>query len=758
MTYEFPPPFDDDSGPGSLLGPYRILDLLGAGGMGQVYRAFDARLGRDVAIKVAEERFGERFDREVRAVAALNHPNICTVYDVGPNYLVMELIDGRTLRAAVERGLPPDGTLTIARQILEALGAAHRAGVIHRDLKPDNVMVRADGYVKVMDFGLAKRVAGTAGVTHRDAASTGLSRSGLIVGTPAYMSPEQILGDEVDCRSDLFAFGIILHEMLTGRHPWLRPTPMATMYAIVHDEPPVIDRSVVGPQLASVVETLLRKQPGERYPDAGAVLHALAAPSGPPLAFGEPARPQLVSIAVLPFVFLNDAAETRALSLGFADALITILSNLQDVTVAPTAAILHYTAATDPAQVCRDLSVRHSLQGTVQRLGSHWRVSVQLFDATMKKVTLAEKYDCGLDSAFEVQDEIGRCVVASLQSRFAATVPRARERYSSDPEAYGEFMAGLRESGSNQYEVLQSAAAHLANAVERDPEFALAHAWLAHVAMQIAFTFDGDRGWLEKAEHHCRRALELDPGCPEAHWARSAILWSPARNFQHAEAIAALEQVLAARPNFDRAYNRMAAICLHIGRFQEAQRAHERAQRANPQNRARNLEYIYLYSGEFERAEHAAAEWLQSSTDRAAYCFAVLPPLMTGDLALAEQRLAAGLTRYPGEPLLISLQGIVHAGRGERAAALDCVRRALEIPITQGHAHHTYYQAACIYAMLGETAKAMAWLHRSVETGNPCWPFFGIDPHLERLRREPAFVRLVTDLEATYTAIRIPPM
>jgi len=758
MTRENPATFEESPGPlgpGSQLGPYRILGLLGAGGMGQVYRAFDARLGREVAIKVAEERFSERFDREVRAVAALNHPNVCTVHDVGANYLVMELIDGETLRMGIERGLPLDRTVAIARQMLHALGAAHRAGVIHRDLKPENVMVRVDGYVKVMDFGLAKWVRGAPNDQGRSPQTSGLSRTGQIMGTLAYMSPEQIQGNDVDSRSDLFAFGIILHEMLTGRHPWVRPTSMATMYAILNDDPPAIDPTVVSPHLAAVVETLLRKHPAERYPNAEAVLDALATPSAESIEPSHSTRKQLASVAVLPFVFLNDAAATKALSLGFADSLITILGNLQDVVVAPTSAILNYAAATEPAQVCRDLHVRHSLQGTVQRLGSHWRVSVQLFDATTHKVTLSEKYDFDLDDVFEVQDEIGRRVVASLQSRFASTVPKARDRYSSDPEAYAEFMAGLRESASDQQDVLQSAAAHLSIAVERDPEFALAHAWLAHVAMQINFTYGG-RTWLDKAEHHCRRALELDPGCPEAFWARSAILWSPAKNFQHAEAIAALEHVLAARPNFDRAHNRMAAICMHIGRFHEARMAHEHAQRSNPKNRTYNLEYIHLYSGDFARAEEAAAAWLKESpTSMEALCFGALPPLMTGDLTLAEQRLVTGLKLVPDEPLMISLQAIIHARRNETGPALDCVRRSLEFPITKGHDHHTYYQVACVYAILGDTAKAMAWLQRSVDTGNPCWPFFKIDPHLQTIRHEPAFVQLVADLEATYTAIRI---
>jgi len=740
---------------GSQLGPYQIHSLLGSGGMGQVYKAFDARLGRDVAIKVAAERFNERFDREVRLVASLNHPNICTVYDVGPNYLVMELVDGKTLRDSFPGALPLERSLGIAQQVLEALSTAHRAGVVHRDLKPENVMVRADGYVKVLDFGLAKWVP-TDAPLQAERPTMHVTQPGQILGTVAYMSPEQIQGRDVDARSDLFAFGILLYEMLTGRHPWPRPSAVETLHAILHDDPSPID-ALVGADLAAVVQTLLRKPPAQRYPLAEAVREALAtaAASGSSTT-GRASPTPLTAIAVLPFVFLSDVEGTRALSLGFADALITILGNLEDVMVAPTSAILNYAAGTEPARVCRDLGVRHALQGTVQKLGAHWRVSMQMFDATTQKVTLSEKHDFDLDNVFEVQDEIGRRIAESLHSRFPSAVPKSRDRYSSDPEAYNAFMTGLRESSSDQQETLQRAAEHLSSAVVRDPEFALAHAMLSFVSMNIHFHFDPQRTWLQRAEDHCRLALALDPMLPEGHLARAWILWSPAKNFQHAEAIVALEQVLAARPNFERAHNRMATICLHVGRLEEGRLAHEHALRSNPQTRTGNLEYFYIYSGDFARADEAAEAWFRERPGSIYACSTrILTALLLGNLELAEQRLTTVVGQLPYEPMLDTSQGIVHARRGEADLAMDCVRRALDSPRSFGHTHHTWYNIACVYAVLGDTDKAMAWLERSVDTGFPCWPFFRIDPHLENLREEPAFMRLVADLEQTYAALKI---
>ena len=752
--------------PGTRLGPYEVIAQIGAGGMGEVYRATDTNLKRAVAIKVlpaavaADPERLARFQREAEVLASLNHPNIAAIYGLQPSdgtiALVMELVEGETLREWFRHALPLERGLGIARQVLEAVGAAHRKGVVHRDLKPENVMVRADGYVKVLDFGLAKWLPSAAQL---DTVRTtmNVSHHGQLLGTASYMSPEQIQGHQVDGRSDLFAFGILLHEILTGRHPWPAPSAVDTLYAILHNEPPPIDTTLrVGADLAAVVQRLLRKRAAERYASAEAVLDALAMAAdahGPSTA--SRASPQvLTSIAVLPFVFLSDVEDRRALSLGFADALITIIGNLEDVVVAPTSTILSYAPGVEPAQVCRDLGVRYTLQGTVQRLGAHWRVSMQLFDSQLHKITFSEKHDFTLDNVFDVQDEIGRRVVDSLHTRFPLAAPMSRDRYSSDPDAYNAFMAGLRESSADQPDALRIAAEHLSRAVERDPDFALAHATLSLVSMNLHFQFDAQRMWLQQAEDHCRLALTIDPALPEGHLARAWILWSPAKNFQHAEAIAALERVLAARPTLERAHNRMATICLHIGRLEEGRFAHEQALRSNPRTRTGNLEYFYIYSGDFARAEEAAEAWYRERPGNIyALVTRTLPPLLSGRLELAEERLAIAASHVPDEPMIVSLQGVMHARRGHSDLALQCVRRALDSPRSFGHTHHVHHNVACVYALLADTDKAMVWLERAADTGFPCWPFFRIDPNLESLRQEPAFTRLVADLEQKYATL-----
>jgi eukaryotic-like serine/threonine-protein kinase len=262
--------------PGTRLGPYQILGLLGEGGMGKVYRGLDTRLNRAVAIKVSAEQFSKRFEQEARAISALNHPNICTLYDVGPNYLVTELVEGETLRDWLQHTPALERRLEIMRQVLEALRAAHCAGIVHRDLKPQNIMVRFDGYVKVLDFGLAKQLPTARSALRETVTPSDASVPGQIVGTVAYMSPEQIQGYPVDQRSDLFAVGIILFEMLTGQHPWPRASMVDTLHAILHDDPPAVNAtSPSNTKLGPIVRKLLCKNPAERYSLAEGVLEAL---------------------------------------------------------------------------------------------------------------------------------------------------------------------------------------------------------------------------------------------------------------------------------------------------------------------------------------------------------------------------------------------------------------------------------------------------------------------------------------------------
>jgi serine/threonine protein kinase len=279
--------------------------------MGQVYKARDTRLGRAVAVKISAERFSTRFQREAKAISSLNHPNICTLYDVGSlssgaGYIVTELVEGETLQEWLQRAPPLERGLDIVRQVIQALRAAHKAGIVHRDLKPANIMVRFDGYVKVLDFGLAKRIPGAGGKEAGDTETADLTTPGQVIGTVSYMSPEQILGEEADARSDLFALGVILYEISAGHRPWLRrKSPVDTMHAILHDEPPPMDAPAA---IDRVVRRCLAKPPQLRF-QSMLELHTALQNALAELTSG-PARSQ-GSIAVLPFANMSADKENE---------------------------------------------------------------------------------------------------------------------------------------------------------------------------------------------------------------------------------------------------------------------------------------------------------------------------------------------------------------------------------------------------------------------------------------------------------------
>lgn len=469
----------------------------------------------------------------------------------------------------------------------------------------------------------------------------------------------------------------------------------------------------------------------------------------PPVSGGQ------LSMAVLPFVFLNSTEEGGPLSLGFADALITTLGNLEDLIVPPTATILKYAGGSDPAQTGRALGVRYVLQGSIQQLDRQWRVSIQVFDTEAKKIAFSEKYDFRLENVFEIQDQMGARVAEALKLRFRSAAPHSRDRYSADQSAYDELMKAMRNSSSDDPKARDEAIQQLMAALVRDPDLALAHAMLSYVCAVKHFESDSSPLWLEQAEHHCQRALDLDPDLAEGHLARAYMLWSPARNFAHLEAIAELQRALVLQPNVQHAHNRLGTICCHIGRLEEAKVFYERGRRLQPHHQASHgIAHAYLFSGQYEDAIRELDLWLHESPGHIyPLYYRALCALLSGNVESAATRLSEASARLPDEPLVITLQALLHAFRGETTSALDCVRGACAAPRSFGHSHHTYYQIAGVYALLGDTRESLAWLDRSVNTGFACWPFFERDPALAKLKHCPEFQSLVEVLRRKFSSI-----
>ena len=460
------------------------------------------------------------------------------------------------------------------------------------------------------------------------------------------------------------------------------------------------------------------------------------------------------SLAVLPLLALDNFRDDQGMGLGIADALASRLGNLQDLDVLPSAAVLHLPAEITAAEAGARLGVRFVVHGAVREEKGQARLSLQVFDCEAQRALVTRRCDLDLPRLAAVEDELARQIAAALHRPLRSAPAPRRSRYSQDPLAYAEFMHGFRLSSSGDPNSTDEAVQRLTSAVMRDPAFSLAHATLSQVCATRHFEFDPISAWLEKAEFHCRRALELDPDLPEAHVAKAFLLWGPSKNFQHLEAIAELRQALALQKNLPHAYNRLGTILAHIGLLDPAREMYERGRQFHPRRAiSHSIAQVYIWKREFELAQREVEAWrAESPGNKYALYFAPQVAMMTGDFRQARALLDEALDRLPNEPMTISLFGLLHVLTGKSGEALECVHRACASPKSFGHAHHTYYQVACVYALLGRAEAAFEWLDRSVSTGFACWPFFVQDPCLRSLQALPQFEVLVSSLQAKYPA------
>jgi DNA-binding winged helix-turn-helix (wHTH) protein/tetratricopeptide (TPR) repeat protein len=458
------------------------------------------------------------------------------------------------------------------------------------------------------------------------------------------------------------------------------------------------------------------------------------------------------SIAVLPLLLLGKIADDQGLSLGFADALASRLGNLPGVDVLPTSAVLNLPVAASPSQVASRLGVRFVVHGAIQASKGQWRLSLEMFDSYLERSCFTKKCDLDVNRLAILEGEVSKQIGLALNRPSAPAVVEQRPRYSRDPMAYAEFMRGYRIAASSDASMMDKASQHLTNAVTRDPAFALAHATLSFACATRHFEFDPASIWLEKAEFHCRRALELDPNLPEGHVARAFLLWGPSKNFQHLEAIADLKRAIALQNNLPHAYNRLGTILAHIGLLDHAREMFERGRPFQPKKAVSpSIVQVYVWGQQYDLARQQIEVWrAESPGHKYPLYFAPVPAMMTGDFKEANRLMDQALHFVPQDPLIISLRGLLHALMGNGDAAIECVTKACSSPKSFGHAHHTYYQIACTLALTGRPETAFEWLERSVSTGFACWPFFLKDPCLASLHRLPEFDLLINALQAKY--------
>jgi serine/threonine-protein kinase len=477
---------------GDKLGPYEILAPIGAGGMGEVYRARDPRLGRIVAIKVSKERFSGRFEREARAVAALNHPHICQLYDVGPNFLVMEFVEGEPLKGPV----PPENAIRLALEVAGALEEAHAQGILHRDLKPANILVSQKGSVKLLDFGVAKLLADPSS----DVTQT---LEGTVMGSPAYMSPEQAQGMPVDVRSEVFSFGAVLYEMLAGTRAFAANSTAGVFSAILRDEPAPLSAPEA---LRQIVARCLAKAPENRFASIAEVREALEG--------ARDSRPQrdTPSVAVLPFTNLSPDPDNEYFSDGLTEEIISALTHLPGLHVtARTSSFAFRGKEQDVSKIAEALHVRTLLEGSVRRSGNRIRVSAQLINATDGYHLWSERYDRDLTDVFAVQDEIAAAIAAALEVKLSPK-PAGAARHAPNLQAYEAFLRGRHQlfrwgnAGARR-----TAKEHFEQACVLDPQYAAPHVALGNYYFLEACGKGPGTEALPLARAEARKALELSP-------------------------------------------------------------------------------------------------------------------------------------------------------------------------------------------------------------------------------------------------------
>jgi eukaryotic-like serine/threonine-protein kinase len=509
---------------GQTLGPYEIVAPIGAGGMGEVYRAVDPRLGREIALKLlppetaADPERLARFRREARAAAALNHPNVVTVYSVeesgGVHFLTMELVDGQPLQDLIPSGgLPVSRVIHLAIAIADAVAAAHAKGLVHRDLKPANIMLTRDERVKVLDFGLAKDLR-AAGPDDATLAVHDRTMPGMVMGTPPYMSPEQLAGQAVDHRTDIFSLGVVIYEMTTGRRPFKGDSQAELAASILRDPAPALTRADVPPPLAKLIGHCLAKSAADRVQTAGLLASELRASwSGPQAATAQAAT----SVAVLPFANLSADKEQEYFSDGLAEEIISLLAQVDGLKViARTSSFAFRGKEEDIRQIAAALNVTHVLEGSVRRAGERVRVTAQLVAGTDGARVWSQRYDRELRDILAVQDEIAAAITGAL--RITLSGQAASPRYTPALPAYEEYLRAKHHLARVTPESLELARRCYERAIALDPRFGLAYVGLGFYWLGLTI-FGGCPAHeaVPAARAAVRRALEIDGSIPEAH-------------------------------------------------------------------------------------------------------------------------------------------------------------------------------------------------------------------------------------------------
>lgn len=778
--------------PGQSVGHYKILDHLGTGGMGEVYLAEDPRLDRTVVLKFllhafrTDEIARKRFLREARMASAIDHPNVCTVYEIsqydGVDVIAMQYVRGKTLKD-VASGEPVEiqTLLDIAKQLVAGLAAAHEVGIIHRDLKPANILVTPKGVVKILDFGLAKPLTSSP----RD---TTITQGGTFVGTPAYMSPEQVKGKDLDVRSDIFSLGSILYEMATGTSAFADAdkSTIETLHSVVYEDPhpieahgdPTLDR------LRKMVSRCLEKDPERRYQsldelsgdlgDSGEILPRIWATRRTgrsrtlwlfvvaaivvvmvgaylgiryykPQVSMSPATPGAVnSIAVLPFQNQSADPETDYLSDGLAESLIFRLSQLPGLRVSPTSSVMHYKGKKeDPASVAHELGVDAVLTGRLTKRGDNLNISVELVDTRNNTSLWGEQYERRMSDLLVTQRDIAATVVQKLQLKLVRNETGSPKKFTDNNDAYQLYLKARFYFARRSKQDVNKSVDIYQQAIRLDPNFALAYAALAEAyAVMASFAYASPLECMPKAKAANAKALELEPDLPEAHTVAGVIAATYDWDWPLAER--ELKRALELDPNLAVAHFRYAWNYLSpLGRHDEALAEQRRALELEPLSLIQGSIYasMLVYARRYDEALEQA--WKTRDLDpnfananRWLCRIYSLKGMYAESLAISER------TLNTDSPYLEEA-AYAYAKTGQRDKALAIVKRYKELEKHQFQGNHWI---AIAYTALGDKDAAFATLERAYREHDWLLQHLKSDPFMDPLHGDPRFDAIVKRL------------
>ena len=767
---------------GSRLGPYEILAPLGAGGMGEVYRAGDTRLSREVALKVLPEAVASdpgplrRFEQEARAASALNHPNIVTIYDVGReganSYIAMELVEGASLRQKLVGGpLPARAVTEIGAQIASGLAKAHAAGLVHRDLKPENVMVTEDGLVKILDFGLAKLApSSVADSATQTPTLTQQTEPGAVLGTVAYMSPEQARGQTLDFRSDQFSFGVVLYEMASGGRPFRGANAIETLSAILHSQPPPVEsvNPAVPEALRSIVRRCLGKEPRERYASTQDLAHDLRSlcetvSVSSPVVTGRARRAAWIgagvavvlaaiaaaillrrpsrtidSLAVLPFVNASGEPNTQYLSDGITESLINDIAEIPGLRVTSRASSFHYKGRdVEPRTAARELGVRAVLTGRLERRGDDVVLGAELVDGRDDRHIWGNRYGRKLSDLTSTQSELVHDIAMAIHAKLGR-LPESGRGSPKSGEAYSLYLKGRYELEKWTMPTALAALSYFQRATEVDPNFALAYAGIASCYLEGTGVDDPESD--KKARAAIEKALALDPSLSEAHTALANRLFSDDWNFQSARE--EFQKAIRLNPSNADAHHSYSHLLLVMDRFNESLQESEQYVKLDPLSPASRLHlgYHYLATRQYDKAIEQYRKTLEMD-----------PVYVEAHRQLGDAYFGKGMyaeaageyrrTKELGKANLAETSlAIVAAASGDRSAAerwlatlVDREKRGEKVDLL----------LAATYTALGDKERAFERLERLFRARDPSLVSLKLEDAWNPLRSDPRFVSLV---------------